>query len=67
MRDLEVALVEWPHGRDAGPRVLGHVTDPEVVARVQEIVAAARRRELGRLEPVVRLVQDTSESSETDE
>lgn len=56
MRSLEVALVEWPDGRDAGgPRVLGQVTDPELVAHVQSLIAAARRRELASLEPPVRL------------
>ncbi len=55
MRSLEVALIEWPDGREAGgPRVIGHVTDPEIVARVRRLIAAARRRELARLEPPVR-------------
>ena len=59
MRALEVALIEWPEGREAGgPRVIGHLTDPEIVARVRDLLAAARRRDLARLEPPVRPVAD---------
>ena len=59
MRALDVALVEEPEGREAGgPRVLGHITDTEIVAQIQEHIAAARRRELSRLEPPVRPVRD---------
>ena len=42
-------------------------TDPQVVARVQEILAARQRRELGRLEPTVRLVPEERDSPETEE
>ena len=57
MQAFEVALIEWPHGRDAGgPLVLGHTTDPEIIAQVREVVAAARRRELAHIEPPVRSV-----------
>ena len=49
MSVFEVVLVEWAEGRQAGgPRVLGQVTQPEIVERVREIVAAEHRRELAR-------------------
>jgi hypothetical protein len=59
VRSLEVALIEWPDGREAGgPLVIGHLTDPEIVARVRDLLAAARRRDLRRLEPPVRSIPD---------
>ena len=58
MKSLEVALIEWPEGREAGgPRVIGHVTDSEIVARVRDLIATARRRELARLEAPVHLAR----------
>ena len=57
---LEVVLVEWAAGRTSGPRVLGQVTEPEIVARVREIVAAEHRRELARLTPPVRALKKTA-------
>ncbi len=55
MRELDVALVEWPQGREAGgPRVVGRTSDPSLVRHVRERLAAERRRELARLEPPVR-------------
>ena len=61
MRELEIALIEWPDGREAGgPRVIGHVTNPEIVAQVRKIISSARRRELVRLEPPVRSTRDES-------
>ncbi len=67
MRSLEVALIEWPQGRDAGgPRVIGHVTDPEIVARVRGHIADARRRELAHLEPSLRPAPKGRTSDEPD-
>ena len=58
MRELEVALVEFPDGVEAGgPRVLGRVSDPGIVEQVREQLAAERRRELASLGPPVRLVE----------
>lgn len=39
-----------------GPRLLGRLTDPDLIAIVRDRLAAVRRRELARLEPPVRLV-----------
>ena len=65
MRELEIALIEWPEGRAAGgPRVVGHLTDPEIVERVRDLVAAARRRELARLQPAVRSIPHDDSDSE---
>ena len=51
MRTLEVSLIEWPDGMEAGgPRLLGRTTDPGIVARVQAELAAERRLQLERLE-----------------
>ena len=59
MRSFEIALVEWPEGREAGgPRILGHITDPDLVSHVRDLIATRRRRELSRLEPPVRLLPD---------
>ena len=61
MRVLNVALLEWPDGLQAGgPRLLGRTSDPELVTKVQELLAAERRRELARLESPVRLVPNES-------
>ncbi len=52
MRTLNVALLEWPNGPEAGgPRLLGRTSDPDLIAQVREHLAAKRRRELARLEP----------------
>ena len=65
--EFEVALIEWPDGREAGgPRVLGHTTDPQIVAQVRDVVAAARRRELARLESPVRAVPAEEPESEVE-
>ena len=67
MRSLEVALIEWPDGREAGgPRVIGHVTDSEIVARVRRLIADARRRDLARLEPPVRPLRDDDPENEVE-
>jgi len=60
MRMLEVALAEWPEG--GGPIVLGRTTDPAIVRAVREHLAAARRRELDRLDPGLRVVPNPDES-----
>ena len=42
MRVLNVALLEWPDGIEAGgPRLLGRTSDPEIVTKVQELLAAS--------------------------
>ena len=57
MHSLGVALVEWPDGpEEGGPRLLGRISDPEVVADIRKRIAAARRRQLARLESPVRPV-----------
>lgn len=59
MHYLEVALVEWPDGPAAGgPRLLGCISDPEVVEDICKRLAAERRRQLARLESPVRPVPD---------
>ena len=55
---IDVALIEWSSDRSIGPRILGRVSDPELVDAVRERLAAQRREELARLEPPVRLVED---------
>ena len=62
VRSLEVCLIEWLEG--GGPRVIGHLRDPEIVARVRRLIAAARRRELARLERPVRLARGTEPDDE---
>ena len=58
MRSFELALIEWPEGQDVGgPRVLGRVTDSDVISHVRELIAARRRQELARLQSPVRLVR----------
>jgi len=55
---LDVALIEWPDGPEAGgPRLLGFVRDADLVEAVRERLAAARRRDLARLAAPVRLVE----------
>jgi hypothetical protein len=63
VRTLEITLIEWPNGREAGgPRLLGRTTDPNLVNRVQENLASAQRRWLAHLEDSsVRLVLDDEE------
>ena len=66
MRVLSVALLEWPDGLQAGgPRLLGRTSEPDLIARVQERLAADRRRELARLEPPVRLTHRDEPDDET--
>ena len=51
MRDLDVALLEWPDGRErGGPRLIGRTSDPDLVQVVREYIASQRRSELARLE-----------------
>ena len=66
MRIFEVSLIEWPEGLDkGGPRLLGRTQDSEVVDSVREHIAAARRREIARIECPVRLVTGEGSESET--
>lgn len=54
---LDLALFEWPTTPEAGgPRLLGRLSDPDLVEQVRDRIAAAHRRELARLEGPVRLV-----------
>ena len=63
LRELEVALVEFPEGVEAGgPRVLGRVSDPQIVETVRAALAAERRRDLARLQSPVHLVDEDDET-----
>ena len=67
MRDLEIALIEWPNGREAGgPRVVGRIADARLVASVKDHLAAVQRRGLARLEPPARLVRDDDRRDDRD-
>ena len=47
---IEIALVEWPPpGELGGPRLIGRIYDPDLIAEVRERLLAAHRRELARL------------------
>ena len=61
MKRLDVVLVEWPLALDGGPRLVGRTGDPAVIEFVREHLAAARRRDLARLERPVRLVPEDAE------
>jgi len=61
-RRLQVGLFTTS---DAGVRLLGRTSEPGIVASVQELIAAERRRELAEIEPPVRLV--TGEPGGTEE
>lgn len=51
MRTLEVSLVEWPAGPDAGgPRVLGRLDDADLVKAVMERLTLQRQREIALIE-----------------
>ncbi len=66
MKALDVALLEWPDGREAGgPRMLGRTDDPEIIKLVRERLARQRRAELSRLEPPVRLASEPDEDPES--
>jgi hypothetical protein len=68
MRTLNVALLEWPDGPEAGgPRLLGRTSDPDLVAQVRKHLAAKRRRELARLESPVRPTRVESRDSGGDQ
>ncbi|MEB2346929.1 MAG: hypothetical protein OZ948_19625 [Deltaproteobacteria bacterium] len=58
MARIDLALVEWPETPEAGPRLLGRLADPDLVAAARERIAAARRRDLAALEAPVRLVPE---------
>ncbi len=61
MQDLDLTLIEWPEGRDqGGPRLLGTITDPDLVSMVRSRLAAQRRLQLARLSPAVRPVPDST-------
>ena len=62
---FDIALIEWPSGSHAGgPRLLGRVSDPDLVEAVRDRIGAARRRELARLERPARLVRETPKHRE---
>jgi hypothetical protein len=55
---FEVALFELADDpASAGPRLLGRLTDPELIDLVRDRLASARRRELAQIEAPVRLVR----------
>lgn len=54
----EVILAEWIEEGVPAPRILGRLSDPDLVAEVRERLAAAQRRRLAALEPPVRPVAD---------
>jgi hypothetical protein len=57
---FDIALIEWPNGSQAGgPRLLGRISDPDLVEAVRNRIGAARRRELARLKRPARLVRET--------
>ena len=60
---VELAILEWGPDPDLGPRLLGRLSDPDLVQLARQRLAAVRRRELARLEPPVRLVRDEEDSS----
>ena len=65
MRTLEVSLIEWPNGPEAGgPRLLGRSADPSIIRRVRDHLASERRRELAELAPPVRPVPPRPEVGE---
>jgi hypothetical protein len=58
MERIDCVLVRWRDEFDwGGPEILGRTCDPDLVELVKERIAAARRRELARLEGPVRLVE----------
>lgn len=55
----ELALFELADDPNvAGPRLLGRLTDPDLIETARQRLAASRRRELARLESPVRLVTE---------
>ena len=65
MPHFDVALIVWPSDPHAGgPRLLGRVSDPDLVDAVRDRIAAARRYELASLERPVRLVREASKQAE---
>ena len=61
MRVLSVALIEWSSGTErGGARLLGRTTDPDLIAKVQDRLAAECRRELSRFSPPARSVPNNT-------
>jgi hypothetical protein len=59
---IDLALVEWPDCPDAGgPRVLGRISDADLIEAARERIAAARRRELARIERPLRALPPVSD------
>ena len=56
---IDVAVIEWPEGEAGGPRLLGRLSDPDLVKLATNRLAARRRRELAQLEGPVRLVESS--------
>jgi hypothetical protein len=50
MSYVDIALVEWPDGREGGCRLLGRVADPDLIDAVRDRLVASRRAEIARLE-----------------
>jgi hypothetical protein len=66
VRTLEVTLIEWPNGREAGgPRLLGRTSDPSLISRVQSDLAERHRIQLADLEECpVQLVADEDDGGQ---
>lgn len=55
MPRYDVTLLEWPDDPDSGgPRLLGRLSDSDLVREVRDRIATSRRRELARLDNPVR-------------
>jgi len=65
MPRLELVLVGWPDGADLeGPRLMGRLSDEDLVSEAQERLAAGHVRRLRELRPPVRPVTDESEGEQ---
>ena len=57
----EIALFEFPDDPSISPRLLGRSTDPDLVQTARDRIAAARRRELARIERPLRALPPVSD------
>jgi hypothetical protein len=65
MSRLELVLVGWPDGADLeGPRLMGRLSDEDLVSEAQDRLAAGHVRRLRELRPPVRPVPDPPEGTE---
>lgn len=61
MGALDLALFDWSDGH---ARLVGRITDPDLIEAARARLVAARRRELSRLEGPVRLVHAPEEDGD---